>query len=204
MYKSCCYIRVFSFNWTTLCNRLVSQSSSLGCWLTVVQKTTIDISPGLKTNRTGLPAAQWSKVMFSDERKFSISGSGVWSRRREAQSPRCLRSGVEFPVTEGLGHALCWCWFIVLSEQPGSFRALQASCCWPTLWRCRFHFSTGLGTLELGTVPKLPVPSCIVILCTIYNKHERNYWNIPTCSWYSHFMSRVVCMWLSYMCNKYL
>ncbi len=32
------------------------------------------------------------------------------------------------------------------SRIPGSFRALHASCCWPTLWRCRFHFPTGLGT----------------------------------------------------------
>ncbi len=57
-------------------------------------------------------------------------------------------------VSDGLGcHVICWCWSTVFSEVqgqhsriPGSFRALHASCCWPTLWRCRFHFPTGLGT----------------------------------------------------------
>ncbi len=57
-------------------------------------------------------------------------------------------------VSDGLGcHVICWCWSTVFSEVqgqhsriPGSFRALHASCCWPTLWRCRFHFPTGVGT----------------------------------------------------------
>ncbi len=57
-------------------------------------------------------------------------------------------------VSDGLGcHVICWCWSTVFSEVqgqhsriPGSFRALHASCCWPTLLRCRFHFPTGLGT----------------------------------------------------------
>ncbi len=43
-------------------------------------------------------AAEWSKVMFSDESKFCISfgnqGPRVW---RKAQNPRCLRSSVKFP-----------------------------------------------------------------------------------------------------------
>ncbi len=46
-------------------------------------------------------AAEWSKVMFSDESKFSISfrnqGPIVWRKRGEAQNPRCLRSSVKFP-----------------------------------------------------------------------------------------------------------
>ncbi len=106
-------------------------------------------------------AAEWSKVMFSDESKFCISfgnqGPRVWRKRGEAQHPRCLRSSVKFPQS-----VMVWCWCTVFSEVqgqhsriPGSFRALHASCCWPTLWRCRFHFPTGLGTC---TVPKLPVP----------------------------------------------
>ncbi len=57
-------------------------------------------------------------------------------------------------VIDGLGcHVICWCWSTVFSEVqgqhshiPGSFRALHASCCWPTLRRCRFHFPTELGT----------------------------------------------------------
>ncbi len=46
-------------------------------------------------------AAEWSKVMFSDESKFCISfgnqGRRVWRKRGEAQNPRCLRSSVKFP-----------------------------------------------------------------------------------------------------------
>ncbi len=46
-------------------------------------------------------AADWSKVMFSDESKFCISfgnqGPRVWRKRGEAQNPRCLRSSVKFP-----------------------------------------------------------------------------------------------------------
>ncbi len=46
-------------------------------------------------------AAEWSKVMFSDESKFCISfgnqGPRVWRKRGEAHNPRCLRSSVKLP-----------------------------------------------------------------------------------------------------------
>ncbi len=46
-------------------------------------------------------AAEWSKVMFSDESKCCISfgnqGPRVWRKRGEAQNSRCLRSSVKFP-----------------------------------------------------------------------------------------------------------
>ncbi len=47
-------------------------------------------------------------------------------------------------VCDDLGfHLICWCWSTVFSEVhsqrshlPGNFRALHASFCWQTLWRC--------------------------------------------------------------------
>ncbi len=103
-------------------------------------------------------AIEWSKVMFSDESKFCISfgnqGPRVWRKRGEAQNPRCLRSSVKFPqsvmVWGAMSSAGVGPLFSEVQGQhsciPGSFRALHASCCWPALWRCRFHFPTGLGT----------------------------------------------------------
>ncbi len=115
------------------------------------------VSPGLKTK--GLDCCWVVQVMFSDESKFCISfgnqGPRVWRKRGEAQNPRCLRSSVKFPQSvmvwgamssAGVG-PLCFLRSKVNTAViPGSFRALHASCCWPTLWRCKFHFPTGLGT----------------------------------------------------------
>ncbi|KAI2646924.1 Transposable element Tc1 transposase [Labeo rohita] len=46
-------------------------------------------------------AAEWSKVMFSDESKFCMSfgnqGPRVWRKRGEAHNPCCLRFSVKFP-----------------------------------------------------------------------------------------------------------
>ncbi len=58
------------------------------------------VSLGLKTKRHWT-AAEWSKVIFSDESQFCISfgnqGTRVWRKRREAQNPHFLRSSVKFP-----------------------------------------------------------------------------------------------------------
>ncbi len=104
-------------------------------------------------------AAEWSKIMFSDESKFCISfwKSGSQSLEEERRGTESTLLEVQCKVStvsDGLGcHVICWCWSTVFSEVqgqhsriPGSFRALHASCCWPTLWRCRFNFPTGLGT----------------------------------------------------------
>ncbi len=101
--------------------------------------------------------AEWSKVMFSDESQFSKVKSGSQSLEDERRGTESMLLEVQCKVStvrDGLGcHVICWCWSTVFSEVqgqhsriPGSFRALHASCCWPTLWRCRFHFPTGLST----------------------------------------------------------
>ncbi len=118
--------------------------------------------------------AQWSKVLFLDESKFSFSfgnqGPRVWRKSGEAQ-----KSSVKFPVSDDLGcHVICWCWSAVFSEVhsqhshlPGHFRALHASFCWQALWRCWFHFSS--RTWHLPTLPKVPKAGSMtmVLLCLI-------------------------------------
>ncbi len=85
-------------------------------------------------------AAEWSKVMFSDESKFCISfgnqGPRVWRKRGTESTLLEVQCKVS-TVSDGLGcHVICWCWSTVFSEVqgqhsriPGSFRALHASCC---------------------------------------------------------------------------
>ncbi len=98
--------------------------------------------------------AQWSKVLFSDESKFSFQGPRVWRKSGEAQNP-CAWS----PVWSF--HSQWWfglpCFLLVLVQcflkstvnaaiYQEIFRALHASFCWQALWRCWFHFPAGLGT----------------------------------------------------------
>ncbi len=55
--------------------------------------------PGAKEKKN-CTVAQWSKVLFSDERKFCISfvnqGPRVWRKGGEAHNPSCLKSSVKF------------------------------------------------------------------------------------------------------------
>ncbi len=87
-------------------------------------------------------AAEWSKVMFSDESTFCISfgKSGSQSLEEERRGTESTLLEVQCKVStvsDGLGcHVICWCWSTVFSEVqgqpsriPGSFRALHASCC---------------------------------------------------------------------------
>ncbi len=98
--------------------------------------------------------AQWSKVLFSDESKFSFQGPRVWRKSGEAQNPCCLKSSVKFPqsvmIWAAMSSAGVGPMFSEVHSQrshlPGHFRALHASFCWQALWRCWFHFPAGLGT----------------------------------------------------------
>ncbi len=85
--------------------------------------------------------AQWSKVLFSDESKFSISfgnqGPRVWRKTGEAPNPCCLKSSVKFPQSVMIWAAmssaavgpLCFLKSSQYRNLPGNFRALHASFC---------------------------------------------------------------------------
>ncbi len=85
-------------------------------------------------------APEWSKVMFSDESKFSISfgnqGPRVWRKRGEAQNPCCLRSSVKFPQS-----VMVWAAMSSAGVGPLCFRRSKVN-----------------TAAHLHTVPKLPVP----------------------------------------------
>ncbi len=87
---------------------------------------------------------QWSKVLFSDESKFSISfgnqGPRVWRKGGEAHSPSFLKSSVKFPQSVMIWGAMssAGVFSIVFFENqrhctrlPITFGALHASFCWP-------------------------------------------------------------------------
>ncbi len=97
-------------------------------------------------------AAEWSKVMFSDESKFCISfgnqGPRVWRNRGEAQNPRFLRSSVKFPQSvmvwgamssAGVG-PLC---FLRSKVNTAVYQEVLEHFMLPA---AEFHFPTGLGT----------------------------------------------------------
>ncbi len=85
-------------------------------------------------------AAEWSKVMFSDESNFAFpletrvpeSGGREERHRTTLLEVQCKVS----TVSDGLGCHHLLCWSTVFSEvqgqhsrMPGSFTALHASCC---------------------------------------------------------------------------
>ena len=125
-------------------------------------------------------AAEWSKVMFSDESKFCISfgnqGPRVWRKRGEAQNPRCLKSSVKFPQSVMVWGAMSSAGVgpTVFSEVqgqhsrlPGSFRALHASLLLTNFMEMQISFSN--RTWHLHTVPKLPVPglrTMVLLACS--------------------------------------
>ncbi len=113
-------------------------------------------------------AAEWSKVMFSDESKFSISfgnqGPRVWRKRGEAQNPRCLRSSVKFPQSvmvwgamssAGVG-PLC---FLRSKVNTAVYQGVLDTSFFLLLTNfMEMQISFSNRTWHLHTVPKLPVP----------------------------------------------
>ncbi len=82
--------------------------------------------------------AQWSKVLSSDESKFSFQGPRIWRKSGEAQNPCCLKSSVKFPQSVMIWAAMSSAGVgplfskIPQSMQPSTrifFRALHASFC---------------------------------------------------------------------------
>ncbi len=90
--------------------------------------------------KKNMTVAQWSKVLFSDERKFCISfgnqGPRVWRKGGEAHSPSCLKSSVKFPQS-----VMIWvqCHLLVLVHcvfwKPKSLhpftKKFWSTFCWP-------------------------------------------------------------------------
>ncbi len=113
-------------------------------------------------------AAEWSKLMFSDESKFCISfgnqGPRVWRKRGEAQNPRCLRSSVKFPQSvmvwgamssAGVG-TLC---FLRSKVNTAVYQEVLSTSCFLLLTNfMEMQISFSNRTWHLHTVPKLPVP----------------------------------------------
>ncbi len=61
--------------------------------------------------------AQWSKVLFSDESKFSFQVPIVWRKSGEAESMLLEVQCEVSTVSDDLGcHVICWCWSTVFSE----------------------------------------------------------------------------------------
>ncbi len=112
------------------------------------------ILPGLWRKRTGLllsgPKSSFQmKVNFAFHLEIKVPESGgrverhrihvAWSPVWSFHSQWWFGLPCHLLV---LVHCVFWS---PQSTQP-SFRALHASFCWQALWRCRFHFPTGLGT----------------------------------------------------------
>ncbi len=84
-------------------------------------------------------AAQWSKVLFSDESKICISfgnqGPRVWRTGGEAHSPSFLKSSVKFPQSVMIWGKMSSAVYCVFENQrhctrlPRHFGALYASFC---------------------------------------------------------------------------
>ncbi len=112
------------------------------------------ILPGLRRKGTGL-LLSGPKSSFRWKEIWKKKGPRVWREEWRGTESMLLEVQCEVStVSDDLGcHVICWCWSTMFSEVhsqrshlPGNFRALHASFCWESLWRCWFHFPAGLGT----------------------------------------------------------
>ncbi len=135
-------------------------------------------------------AAEWSKVMFTDESKFCISfgnqGPIVWRKRGEAQNPCRLRFSVKFPQSvmvwgamscAGVG-PLC---FLRSKVNTAVYQLvlehfMLPACCW-WLWWFWLTFNKNqpiyyLNKLEYGDMPHNHGEYCWSDSCP-----EDNHWH---------------------------
>ncbi len=153
----CSWSQCFKNHYTDVCKTWVSAVAFLVSSHSWTTDSVRSVSPGLKTKRTGLLLSGPKLCSLMKVILHFLWKSGSQSLEEERRGTESTLLEVQCKVStvsDGLGcHVICWCWSTLFSEVqgqhsriPGSFRALHASCCWPTLWRCRFHFPTGLGT----------------------------------------------------------
>ncbi len=102
--------------------------------------------------------AQWSKVLFSDERKFCISfgiqGPRVCRKGGEAHSPSCLKSSVKFPQSVMI-------WDVMSSAGVGPLCFLKTNVTAPVYQDILEHFMLPSADQlfkdgHLTTLPKAP------------------------------------------------
>uniref|UniRef100_A0A8C1Y9L7 Transposase Tc1-like domain-containing protein n=1 Tax=Cyprinus carpio TaxID=7962 RepID=A0A8C1Y9L7_CYPCA len=135
-------------------------------------------------------AAEWSKVMFSDESKFCISfgnqGPRVWRKRGEAHNPCCLRSSVKFPQSVMV-------WGAMSSAGVGPLCFLRSKVNAAVYQEVLEHFmlpaadqlfmemqiSFSNRTWHLHTVPKLSVPSLrTMVSLYLIGQQTENLWGV--------------------------
>ncbi len=119
--------------------------------------------------------AQWSKVLFSDESKFSFQGPRVWRKSGEAQNPCCLKTSVKFPQSVMIWAAMSSAGVgplflkstVNASHLPGNFLEHFMLPSANKLMEMQISFSS--RTWHLPTLPKVPKAGSMtmVLLCLI-------------------------------------